>query len=62
MMFELKLPDNEVVTWEGSDGEDAARRYVDAHREATIIAWRTRRAPDVMALTRGCVIDGAPIQ
>lgn len=40
MTFELKLADRRVVVWEGEDGIDAARRYVDCHRDATVIAFR----------------------
>lgn len=38
--WELKLADGRVVTWQGRDGEDAARRYVDCHREAEVVASR----------------------
>ena len=55
-MFDLMLSDRSVVTRQGRDGEEAARRYVDCHREATVIAWRTARR----VLIRGCVIDGRP--
>jgi hypothetical protein len=41
--YELKLADGSVVTWTGRDGTDAAVRYVDAHREASVIAWREPR-------------------
>ena len=40
MTFELKLSNGTRVIWDGDSGEDAARRYVDAHRESTVIAWR----------------------
>ena len=40
MTFELKLADRRIVVWEGNDGPDAVRRYVDCHRDATVIAWR----------------------
>jgi hypothetical protein len=40
MRFELKLSTGQVVEWEGSDGVNAAERYVDAHRDAVVIAWR----------------------
>lgn len=43
MTYELKLADGRVVAWDGRDGEDAARRYVDCHREATVVAWRYPR-------------------
>ena len=39
--FELKLAAGKPVVWEGTDGENAARRYVDMHREAEVVAWRT---------------------
>jgi len=38
--FELLLADKSVVTWNGSDGINAAKRYADAHPGATVIAWR----------------------
>ena len=38
--FELKLSDNRVVSWVGADGVQAARRYVDAHPGAVVVAWR----------------------
>ena len=38
--FELLLSDGKTVTWAGHDGIDAAVRYVAAHPEATVIAWR----------------------
>lgn len=41
MTFQLMLNNRRRVVWEGESGEDAARRYVDCHREATVIAWRT---------------------
>jgi hypothetical protein len=48
--FELRLADGRVVSWVGSDGPDAARRYVDGHPEALVVA--TRRPP--VALLIGC--------
>ena len=39
-MFELKLGNGKVVTWQGKDGKDAARRYTGSHPEVTVIAWR----------------------
>jgi len=47
--YELRLSDGERVTWTGFSGTDAARRYVDAHRGTSVIAWRTPR----VALTVG---------
>jgi hypothetical protein len=41
--FELKLADGRVVEWQGTDGVDASRRYVDAHRDAAVVAWRYPR-------------------
>jgi len=41
--FELRLRGGKTVTWAGSDGENAAWRYVAAHPEATVIAWREVR-------------------
>ena len=41
--FELLLSDGKTVTHDGHDGIDAARRYVAAHPEATVIAWREVR-------------------
>lgn len=38
--YELKLAGGSVVTWDGTTPEDAARRYVDAHRDATVVATR----------------------
>ena len=40
MEFELKLQSGKVVVWEGLTGEDAAVRYVDAHRAEVVVAWR----------------------
>lgn len=60
-MFDLKLADGQVVTWQGSTGEDAARRYVDAHRDAAVIAWRNADRHGLSTLTRGATVDGQPI-
>ncbi len=38
--YELKLASGKTVVWEGKDGINAAKRYVDCHREDTVIAWR----------------------
>lgn len=44
MRFDLKLADGRTVEWDGADGEDASRRYVDAQRVAgrfpVVVAWR----------------------
>ena len=60
-MFELMLAGGAVVRWPGDSGEDAAIRYVDAHRDAAVTAWRNAPGPAVSVLTRGCVIDGGRI-
>jgi hypothetical protein len=41
--YELKLKGGKVATWQGRDGIDAATRYVDVHRTATVLAWREPR-------------------
>jgi hypothetical protein len=41
--FEILLADGQVVTWNGRDGPDACRRYVNAHRGTIAIAWREPR-------------------
>ncbi len=38
--YELKLATGRVIIWEGRDGIDAAKRYIDCHREEAVIAWR----------------------
>ena len=38
--FNLKLASGKIVKWNGKDGEDAARRYVDTFPSETVIAWR----------------------
>lgn len=43
MTFGLKLASGKVVTWAGASGEDADLRYVDAHRDQTVVAWRHAR-------------------
>lgn len=40
--FELKTDAGQVITWTGTDGEDAARRAADCTGE-TIVAWREPR-------------------
>jgi hypothetical protein len=48
MWFELKLAGtSKTAHWPGSSGEDAARRYVDAHRSAIVVAWRHDRRPQI---------------
>ncbi|MDP2945876.1 MAG: hypothetical protein Q8N61_00255 [bacterium] len=41
--FELKLATGKFVTWNGQDGEEAARRYVDCFRGVKVVAWRWPR-------------------
>lgn len=60
-MFELMLGNGKVVTWQGTSGEDAAARYVDAHRDMSVIAWRNADRHGLSVLTRGAVVDGRPI-
>ena len=38
--YELKLKGGGTVVWEGEDGINAARRYVDIKQGAVVIAWR----------------------
>ena len=40
MNYELKLKDGKVVTWEGDNGEHAARRYVDCYQDSVVVATR----------------------
>lgn len=42
-VYELKLADGRVVTWQGRDGVDAAIRYAGAHRGVSVVAWREPR-------------------
>jgi hypothetical protein len=62
VMFELMLASGKVVRWQGASGEDASRRYVDAHRDAAVVAWRNADRHGLSALTRGAVIDGCPVR
>jgi hypothetical protein len=55
--WELKLADGKRVVWSGRDGEDAARRYVDCHRDAAVVATRSYPRHGVFVLGRG-VIEG----
>jgi hypothetical protein len=41
--FELLLASGAVATWDGTSGENAAVRYVDCHRDETVVAWREPR-------------------
>lgn len=61
MRFELKLLGGAVIEWDGADGEDAARRYVDAHRDAAVVASRPADRHGISVLGRGARIieDGS---
>lgn len=53
--YELRLDTGTVVTWYGRTGEDAARRYIDAHRTPTggtyaVTAWREAERYGVFAV------------
>lgn len=45
--YEL-LANGKTVKWVGTDGIDAAKRYVDCHREATVTAWREANQTNIM--------------
>lgn len=55
--YDLKLQGGRVVQWTGSTAEDAARRYVDAHREAAVVATRPADRHGLFVLGGG-VIEG----
>jgi hypothetical protein len=38
--FEPRLADGRVVEWDGTDGPEAARRYVECFKDAVVVAWR----------------------
>ncbi len=38
--YELKLTSGKAVVWDGEDGIKAAQRYVDAHPNEEVLAWR----------------------
>lgn len=50
--YELKLADGTVETWQGSSGEDAARRCADA-LGVTVIAWREPRVQIRVGIPEG---------
>jgi hypothetical protein len=56
MRFELKLASGKTVEWDGADEEDAARRYVDCHREAAVVATRPADRHGMFVLGRGARI------
>lgn len=45
--FELKLANGRTARWTGSSGPDAARRYVDVHRDAAVVATRPDRRAQI---------------
>jgi hypothetical protein len=52
--YELRLQNGQRVHWDGSSGEDAARRYVDSlavagrwSEDHAVIAWRVDRRPQI---------------
>lgn len=55
MRYELKLADGTVVEWDGDDGEHAARRYVDVHRDAVVVASRPADRHGIFVLGRGVI-------
>lgn len=56
MQFDLKLANGKTVTWSGEDGENAARRYVDCHRDDAVVAWRNARGPLLTTLDRARIV------
>jgi hypothetical protein len=56
--LKVKLPNGrtKIVTWTGRGGEDAARRYVDCHREHTVIATRLGERHGLFVLGGGTII------
>ena len=45
-----------TVEWTGIDGEDAARRYIDCHRDATVHATRPANQHGLFVLGHGTII------
>ena len=49
MRYELKLRGTRrTAVWEGASGIDAAERYVDAHPEDAVIAWRVYAETNIL--------------
>lgn len=40
MRVDLKLASGKIVTWDGTDELNAAERYVDCHRDQSVVATR----------------------
>ena len=55
--YDLKLDDGSTASWTGTDGENAARRYVDCFRDATVIATRLAYSEQFGVFTGGRIID-----
>jgi len=56
--FELLLSNGKSVLWNGSDGPDAALRYVAAHPGAVVTAWRATEEHGVFPYTLPIVEPG----
>ena len=52
--YELRLRGGKTVEWDGADGEDAARRYVDCYKTAVVVAFR--QAPGQISYYNGNLI------
>ena len=46
--YELKLANGKTVVWVGDGPIEAAKCYVDCHREATVIAWREANRTNII--------------
>jgi hypothetical protein len=55
--FELKLANGKRAVWTGTDGTDAATRYVDCHRDAVVIAYREADRHGLHVLGNGRIIQ-----
>ena len=51
--WQLKLADGHVVVWTGTDGEDAARRYVATFPTAIVVAIRNHPRVGIFQGGRG---------
>ena len=54
--YELKLKSSKVVVWEGKTPEDAARRYVDCHRDQVVVATRPYPRHGLFLLGTGRIV------
>ncbi len=48
--YDLKLQSGKIASWNGTDGVNAAERYVDCHRDAVVIATRRTLIAEVVVL------------